>query len=78
MVEPTPGLREPLFDVTNQRYLSPSDAERPAFNPVLKPGPRIKLAAPPKRTRRAQKEKENASLQNVPVKTVDAVQPTET
>ncbi|KAG6898248.1 hypothetical protein C0992_002262 [Termitomyces sp. T32_za158] len=48
-------LRPPFTEVFDQQLLSPMDAERPTFNPV-KVGPRIKLSAPPKRPKRAQKE----------------------
>ncbi|KAG6918028.1 hypothetical protein DXG01_016880 [Tephrocybe rancida] len=55
----SPALRAPLLDLTNQqRLLSPEDAERPSWNPVVSSAPRIKLAPPPKR-RRAQKENED-------------------
>ncbi|KAG6874038.1 hypothetical protein C0995_006895 [Termitomyces sp. Mi166 len=69
-------LRVPLGDITNQRLLSPSDAERPAFNPVLKPGPRIKLSAPPKRAKRAQKENACPALQLSPSSVPQAQQKT--
>lgn len=48
-------LRPPFTEVFDQHLLSPMDADRPTFNPV-KVGPRIKLSAPPKRVKRAQKE----------------------
>ncbi|KAG5354253.1 hypothetical protein C0989_003766 [Termitomyces sp. Mn162] len=70
LTDAPPVLRLPLGDITNQRLLSPSDAERPAFNPVLKPGPRIKLSAPPKRARRLHKENRNVDKENKP-KSVD-------
>ncbi|KAG6919909.1 hypothetical protein DXG01_013258, partial [Tephrocybe rancida] len=50
--------REHLGDATNERLLPPEDAERPSWNPVVSPAPRIKLAPPHKR-RRAQKENQN-------------------
>ncbi|KAG6806023.1 hypothetical protein H0H93_003659, partial [Arthromyces matolae] len=50
-------LRAPLSDITNKRLLSPSDAERPSFTPAPT-GTRVKLSAPPKKAKKANKENE--------------------
>ncbi|KAG6836586.1 hypothetical protein H0H93_006329, partial [Arthromyces matolae] len=54
-------LRTPLGDVTNRHLLSPSDAERPSFTPAPT-GTRVKLSAPPKKVKRANKENASQSM----------------